>query len=109
MAKKRNDNAPSQWKKPSEELVRLAILVGVAALIAIAGMNLYETRRQRSELNERMTQLVTAINTKPASPAAAPRPTGPDPDKVYMVKTEGAPSFGPNGAPIKIAEFSDFQ
>jgi hypothetical protein len=108
MAKHRNDNAPSQWKKPSEELVRLAILVGVVVLIAIAGMNLYETRHQRSELNDRMAQLVTAIKTKPASPAA-PRPEGPDPDKIYTVKTEGAPSFGPNGAPIKIAEFSDFQ
>jgi hypothetical protein len=115
MPKYRNDNPQSQnargvpWKKPSDALVRLAILVGVAALIVIAGMNLLETRRQRRELNERMAQLVTAINTKPATPAAAPRPTGPDPDKVYAVKTEGAPSFGPSGAPIAIAEFSDFQ
>jgi hypothetical protein len=114
MAKYRNDSPQSQnargvpWKKPSDALVRLAILVGVAALIVIAGMNLLETRRQRRELNDRMAQLVTAINTKPASPAA-PRPTGPDPDKVYTVKTEGTPSFGPRGAPITIAEFSDFQ
>jgi len=97
------------WKKPSDGLVRLAILVGVAVLIAIAGMNLWETRNQRRELNDRMAELVTAINTKPASPAATPRTTGPDPDKVYTVKTEGAPSIGTKGAPIMIAEFSDFQ
>jgi len=109
MAKNRNDNARSQWKRPSEELVRLAILVGIVVLIAIAGMNLYETRHQRSELNDRMAQLVTAINTKPASPTATPRSNRPDPDKVYTVKTEGAPSLGSRGAPITIAEFSDFQ
>jgi hypothetical protein len=95
------------WK-PSDELVRLALLVGVVLLIVIAGMNLLETRRQGTELNDRMAQLLTAINTKPATPTATPR-TGPDPDKVYTVKIEGAPSFGPKGAPITIAEFSEFQ
>jgi hypothetical protein len=54
-----------------------------------------------------MAQLASSINTKPAAPA--PRPTGPDPDKVYTVKTEGAPFVGPGDAPITIAEFSEFQ
>ncbi len=114
MAKYRNDNAPQQnprrepWKKPSEGLVRLAILLGVVVLIVIAGMNLYETRRERMELNDRMAQLVTAINTKPATPAPTRAP-GPDPAKVYTVRTEGSPSLGSRGAPITIVEFSDFQ
>lgn len=95
-------------KKSYDGLIRVGILVGVAALIVIAGLNLYETRRQRTELNDRIAQLVTAVNTKPAA-APTPRPTGPDPEKVYTVKTDAAPFKGPSGAPITIAEFSEFQ
>jgi protein-disulfide isomerase len=114
MAKDRPDNPPQPeprrqpFKKPSDGLVRIAILVGVAALVVLTGMNVYQTRQQRAELNDRMAQLVTALNTKPAA-VPPQRPTGPDPDKVYTVKTEGAPFKGPSGAPITIAEFSEFQ
>ena len=113
MAKHRPDNAPQPdshkqpLKKSSDGLIRVAILVGVAMLILITSLNLYETHQQRIALNERMAQLVTAVSTKPASPAA--RATGPDPDKVYAVKTEGAPFQGSREASITIAEFSDFQ
>ena len=44
-----------------------------------------------------------------AATRAIPPRQGPDPDKVYPVKTGGAPSKGRTGAPIVIAEFSDFQ
>jgi len=117
MAKHKPDNSPAPdphrqplqqpSKKSSDALIRVGILVGVALLVVISGMNLYQTRQQRIELNERMAQLATSINTKPAAPA--PRPTGPDPDKVYTVKTDGAPFLGPSDAPITIAEFSEFQ
>lgn len=100
----------SESPMKTSESIRIGILVGIAVLIVIAGLNLYETRRQRIELNERMTQLATAINPRPANPAAAPaRPPGPDPDKVYTVKTEGAPFRGSKSAPITIVEVSDFQ
>lgn len=93
----------------TSERTRLGILVGIAVLIAIAGMNLYETRQQRRELNDRMTQLAAAINSRPSGPAAPARPSGPDPEKVYTVKTEGAPFKGAKGAPITIVEISEFQ
>ncbi len=100
-----------QWEslKKTSEIVRLGILVGIAVLIAIAGMILSETRQQRIELNDRITQLTTAINSRPANPAAPTRPSGPDPEKVYTVKTEGAPFRGSRSAPITIVEISDFQ
>jgi len=113
MAKHRRDNAqqadpasqPS--KQSSDGLIRIAILVGLVVLVVITGLNLYETRRQRTELNDRIAQLVTAVGTRPAAPT--PRPPGPDPEKVYTVKTDAAPFKGPVGAPITIAEFSEFQ
>jgi len=94
-------------KKSSDGLIRVAILVGVVLLVVINAMNLYETRRQRIELNDRIAQLTTTVNAKPAAPA--PRIAGPDPNKVYTVKTDGAPFLGPSDAPITIAEFSEFQ
>ena len=100
--------AENKADKASEK-IRLGILVGVALLITIAGMNLYETRQQRIELNDRMTQLATAINARPIGNPAPARPSGPDPEKVYTVKTEGAPFEGSKSAPVMIVEISDFQ
>ena len=98
-----------QPDKKTSEAVRIGILVGVAVLIVIGGLNLYETRRQRIELNDRMTQLAAAINSRPATNPAPARPSGPDPEKVYTVRTEGAPFKGSKSAPITIVEISDFQ
>jgi len=102
MAKHRADKTPQSespqqsLNNPSDSLLEFAILAGVAVLIVITGLNLYETHRQRTELTERMAQLIAALGTKAETPA--PRPTGPDPNRAYTVKTEGSPFTGPKGA-----------
>jgi protein-disulfide isomerase len=93
----------------------IVTMVALGAIIVIGLMNLTETRKQRTSLNERMSLLetqVAALGTKVdavATKAAPPRQQGPDPNRVYPVKTEGAPVRGPKAAPVTIALFSDFQ
>ena len=60
-----------------------------------------------ANLEASIQQLTTKVDQ--AARAARPPRQGPDPDKIHQVKTTGAPSKGRVGAPIVIAEFSDFQ
>ena len=86
-----------------------ANLAGVAVLILLGYMNWQETREVRKSLDDRLGKVETRLaDLAKAAPAAAPR-RGLDPDRVYSIKTDGAPIKGPAGAPITIAEVSDFQ
>ncbi|HKQ97441.1 MAG TPA: hypothetical protein VJV75_06170 [Candidatus Polarisedimenticolia bacterium] len=102
----RGGGGPTGWSQ-------LLTLAGVAVLIFVGIQNWMETRQIQTALNDRLTALdtkITALQTKVdqgARPAPAQR--GPDPNKVYPVKVEGAPYEGPKNAPVVIAEFSDFQ
>lgn len=59
------------------------------------------------DVDQRLTQLQTQVaNAAKAKPAPS---QGPDPNKVYTIKTEGSPTHGYPTAPIVIAEFSDYQ
>jgi len=89
-------------------------LVGLAAVLFVGIQNWYETRKLQTAFGERfgavdnrLTQLATKVDQ--AARPAAPAQRGPDPNKVYQVRTDNAPSEGPKIAPIVIAEFSDFQ
>jgi hypothetical protein len=92
--------------------VRLATLTGVAVLIFMGYMDWDETRRLQRGLNERLNQIETRLTQLSAKVDAGARPAaqrGPDPNRVYTVKTDGAPYKGPKNAAVTIAEFSDFQ
>ena len=92
----------------------LLILVGLA-LVAILGFTNYNaTTKLQSALSERLLNVENKLNVMSAkvdlaARPAAPRQAGPDPNKVYPVKIDGAPYEGPKEAPVTIAEFSDFQ
>jgi protein-disulfide isomerase len=86
-----------------------ATLVGVAVLVLLSYMNWQETRQLRQSVNDRFAQVDSRLTELSAKSGQAAVRQGPDPNRVYAVKTEGAPTRGPAGAPVTIAEFSDFQ
>jgi len=92
----------------------LATLAGVAVVLFVSIASWNEMRTSQKSLTDRLGQLETRLTQISAKvdavgSRAAPPQRGPDPNKVYPVKTDGAPVKGPRDAPIVIAEFSDFQ
>ena len=65
-----------------------------------------DTTRRLVDIDTRISQLQTQVAN---AAKAKPPQQGPDPNKVYPVKTDGAPTHGSPTAPIVIAEFSDYQ
>jgi protein-disulfide isomerase len=57
-----------------------------------------------TKIGQMQTMMANLAKAKPAQ-----QQQGPDPNKVYTVKTEGSPTQGNPTAPIVIAEFSDYQ
>ena len=95
----------------------LATLVGVMALLMISFSNWREIDDIEESLDERLSsiesrlaQVSEKVDALPAQAQAAQPPRrGPDPNRVYQIKTDGRPSKGPAKAAVTIAEFSDFQ
>ncbi len=92
----------------------LATLGGVVVLLMISFSNWREIDRIDEKLDNRLSQIDARIIEMAAkadrAPTRAAQPTrGLDPNKVYPIKTAGAPAKGPANAAVTIAEFSDFQ
>ncbi len=60
-------------------------------------------------LSERLDRLEARMGQGGLRAPTQAAPRGPDPNRVYAVRTDGAPVRGNAAAPVTIAEFSDFQ
>lgn len=127
MAKRQKDHAgdhapqqrPSHYPPPRQgvDALATATLVGVVALLMISFSNWRELDRIEEGFGDRLGKIETQVarvservsNLPTQAPAAQPARRGPDPSRVYQIKTDAAPAKGPASAPVTIAEFSDFQ
>ena len=91
-----------------------AIGVGVGLLLVLGFLNWQLLRQNQANVSDRLAQIenrLAQLSTKveQAGTRAGPTTRGPDPNRIYTIKTDGAPVKGPMDAPITIAEFSDYQ
>jgi hypothetical protein len=99
----------------SSRWMGLAVVGGLGVLVGFAYLNLIEMRgihrvldTRLDQIDTRLVQLSRKVEQAGTRPAAVER-SGPDPNRVYAIRTDGAPFKGPAAAPITIAEFSDFE
>lgn len=94
--------------------MRYATLGGVGLLLAVTLFNWVDNAGFQKDVTTKLDALTAGMSqlsgkVEAAAKGAQPPRSGPDPNKVYTVKTQGAPLKGSPAAPIVIAEFSDFQ
>jgi len=91
------------------------VALAAAAILAVGTIGSWrQARRDREAMGERVAALesrLTELSTKidAVAKAATPQRRGPDPNRIYPIRTDRAPVRGPVAAPVTIALFSDFQ
>jgi hypothetical protein len=102
------------WKPENTSTIVAAVIVGGSILCGswLVRSSLDDAADRiegvRTGLVETKDALKLAVATPPPQ-AEQRRARGPDPGRRYEINTAGAPVKGPPGAPVVIAEFSDFQ
>ena len=120
MAKRRQQPQRNAQLPPRSGTDALGVTtLGVVAVVLVVSISsLREVQRIRDDFDGRMDGFedrIARIADKIASPpapaaqAAPPPRRGPDPNRIYRIKTAGSPTKGPASAAVTIAEFSDFQ
>ncbi len=90
-------------------------VIALSVLVLFGYLNGRQTRELAERIDYRLDEIDTQLSQlshkvdKVGTTASARRDSDPDPNRVYIIKTEGAPVAGPLAAPVTIAEFSDFQ
>ncbi len=98
--------------------IRIYVVLGFCASAAVAVGGAYllswvsEAGKRRGESTAHaesppLAAPVAVVQPVPASPPA-PQPLRPK-DRTYTVDTDGSPSRGPQGAPLTVVEFMDFE
>ena len=122
MAKRRQqpqrNEPPPPPPKSGVDTLGVTTLGAVAVVLVVSIWSLREVHRIRTDFDGRLdgfeariAQVADRVASPPApaaQPATPPR-RGPDPNRVYRIKTAGSPTKGPASAAVTIAEFSDFQ
>jgi hypothetical protein len=111
---RRDPDPPRRPSGGATGVVEVLTLIGVAVAVLLSALSWSRTSTLQKSIDERLGQLAAGMNQlggkldAAAKGQQAPR-QGPDPNKVYTIRTAGAPAEGPETAPVTIAEFSDFQ